>query len=539
MDLHISSRDVFGKADFRCSTSARIAKMQVNSIDNQTTLPGQTPDGQNAGTDPKPRTQPAVYDTSKIGKQSEEPAEIYSGKPPPGLNVGTRFKLDENGHFVYVGYFPVINGRPEFLKGPPPADKNVGTVFKLDDKGNPLYVGYFELPKKEPGDKHVDTPLDVFWRGFKSGATHPAQTIGKMIDDQNGDKDHRAETTGKKIDGVLEKLPFTSDAIVITQAIAGETNPDGSPKLPQPNVGPHVDEVTSGGNGKTSPKTSPQKDPIETKKSEPGANVTKSPPDAKLKKTESLDNSKHIPNTSSEASAQFTVPKEYARAPNGGLKANNDFPGVFQDDKGNNFVQAGNQNWPVRYDKDNGTWRVYNPDNAAKPQYPVQLDEHGDWQVHNNVGLKGGNPGDGNPNGNPPNNRDKLDKVVGNSPTGEVPGSYPNSVKIVNDLLQRLHINLSNQSADTIINNVKQVDSGQMAHGRASAREVWTFARDVADPKLPMKDRAAAALGMVLNGIAGPAYMAQFDLQNYHFGTNQSADLRQAMHMFAQFDPQG
>jgi hypothetical protein len=81
------------------------------------------------------------------------------------------------------------------------------------------------------------------------------------------------------------------------------------------------------------------------------------------------------------------------------------------------------------------------------------------------------------------------------------------------------------------------VDAGEIAHATASAREVWTFARDVADPRLPMKDRAAAALGMVLNGVLAPAYLTQFDLDNYHFGRDQSADLRRAMQMFVQFEP--
>ena len=81
------------------------------------------------------------------------------------------------------------------------------------------------------------------------------------------------------------------------------------------------------------------------------------------------------------------------------------------------------------------------------------------------------------------------------------------------------------------------MNAGEIAHASASAREVWTFARDVADPNLPMKDRAAAAFGMVLNGVLAPAYMTGFDLNNYHFGRDQSADLRRAMQMFVQFDP--
>ncbi len=41
---------------------------------------------------------------------------------------------------------------------------------------------------------------------------------------------------------------------------------------------------------------------------------------------------------------------------------------------------------------------------------------------------------------------------------------------------------------------------------------------------------------MVLNGIFSPAYHAQFDVGLYHFGQNQTQDLRNAMHLFTQFD---
>jgi hypothetical protein len=52
-----------------------------------------------------------------------------------------------------------------------------------------------------------------------------------------------------------------------------------------------------------------------------------------------------------------------------------------------------------------------------------------------------------------------------------------------------------------------------------------------------MKDCSAAALGMVINGVVAPAYMTQFDLENYHFARDQSADPRRTMQMFIQNDP--
>jgi hypothetical protein len=231
------------------------------------------------------------------------------------------------------------------------------------------------------------------------------------------------------------------------------------------------------------------------------------------------------------------VPTQYAGKPKGNLGADPNSPGVLRDEKGQSYIQAGEQNWPVRYDKDNGSWRVYQPGDPAKLQYPVELDEQGNWQVHHDVGLKGGSPGTAGNSSNNMANRDRVHEMTTSSPTGDVPGSYPSSVKIVNDLLKRLDINLSDHSADTIVSNLHKVNAGEIAHASASAREAWTFARDVSDSNLPMKDRAAAAFGMVLNGALAPAYMTGFDLGNYHFGRDQSGDLRRAMQMFVQFDP--
>ncbi len=90
--------------------------------------------------------------------------------------------------------------------------------------------------------------------------------------------------------------------------------------------------------------------------------------------------------------AQFDVPAAYARKPKGGLHADPNSAGVFRDEKGQAYIKSGDQTWPVNFDKDNGTWRVYSPDNPTKYQYPVRADESGNWQVHDEVGLKGGKP---------------------------------------------------------------------------------------------------------------------------------------------------
>lgn len=234
----------------------------------------------------------------------------------------------------------------------------------------------------------------------------------------------------------------------------------------------------------------------------------------------------------------FDVPPAYARSPNGKLQPDPHAVGVYRDEKGQSYVMVKDQTFPVAFDKDNQTWRIARPDNPSGYRYPVRL-ENGNWQVHGDVGLPGGGGGGGAGEGNNMSNRDRLNSTLQGSPTVGQPGSYPSTVDVVNQMLKHYGINLSNQSAESIINNVHRVDAGDLAHAGASASEVWAFRRDLADSNLPMKDRAAAALGVVLNGVAGPAYMAEFDLQNYHFGKNQTADLRRAMQMFIQFDLKG
>ncbi|PQV45204.1 hypothetical protein [Paraburkholderia sp. BL21I4N1] len=68
--------------------------------------------------------------------------------------------------------------------------------------------------------------------------------------------------------------------------------------------------------------------------------------------------------------------------------------GVAYDDKGQGFIKQDALTLPVRYDKANGTWRVFTPENPTKYQPPVSQDNNGTWQVHGNVGLPGGFKGD-------------------------------------------------------------------------------------------------------------------------------------------------
>ncbi|MFL9903890.1 hypothetical protein PQR71_38175 [Paraburkholderia fungorum] len=523
MDAHLSSGDVFGKADFDSLFNSG-PQMKVGSSSNQQNAFDQFVTAQRSEQAAQPPAQPAVFDTSgSSGTQRSASSNDGSTQDPMQIhNVGTNWKLGPNGEHIYLGSFPA----PQ--------------------------------PQRDPN--HAETQTDVFKRGFKDGATHPAQTMGKINDMATGDKSHSGEETGKKIDDVLQKLPVIGDALTITRGAAGEKDPDGNPQLPQPNVQLEVpgDSVKGGQLGRPAEKPSsevpsntkpgtepaPSESPSAGSGSAPVAPVPSKPAQSGTPQSRTDEPPANTPqadepakNAPSASGSHFDVPAQYAGKPKGNLEADPHTPGVFRDDKGQSYIQAGEQNWPVRYDKDNGTWRVYQPDDPAKLQYPIALDEQGNWQVHDDVGLKGGSPSATASSSDNMANRDRLHDTATNSPTGNVPGSYPSSVKIVNDMLKRLDINLSDQSADAIVNNLHQVNAGEIAHASASAREVWTFARDVADPNLPMKDRAAAAFGMVLNGVLAPAYMTGFDLNNYHFGRDQSADLRRAMQMFVQFDP--
>jgi hypothetical protein len=98
----------------------------------------------------------------------------------------------------------------------------------------------------------------------------------------------------------------------------------------------------------------------------------------------------------SEASQRITgtktsLPDSYAVQPApDSLKAAQGWKHVLIDNKGQHYITRDGKTYPARFDVDNYTWRVYQPNNAYRPQYPVRLNTRGDWEVHNNVGLKGG-----------------------------------------------------------------------------------------------------------------------------------------------------
>lgn len=66
--------------------------------------------------------------------------------------------------------------------------------------------------------------------------------------------------------------------------------------------------------------------------------------------------------------------------------------GVMVDQQGQNFITMDGQPFAVKYDKDNGTWRVYDRNNPWRPSFPVRVNEEGVWEPHSDTGLVGGAP---------------------------------------------------------------------------------------------------------------------------------------------------
>ncbi|MFM0161328.1 hypothetical protein [Paraburkholderia sediminicola] len=434
--------------------------MEILSASSQQNDPGQVGAEQPGGQVAQPAARPAIFDTS-TGKDvnantSASAAGLAGGTPNPG----SREVSSQSIAVTDPAQAPHADGTRD----------NVATEFKLGTNGTPIHVASQPVPGSPRDSSQDATQGDVFWRGFKDGATHPGQTLGKISDMASGDPSGSGEKTGTKVDEVLEKLPVVGDGLQITRGIAGEKEADGTPVLVTPNVQPDAEEglTTSRPAGEPSvsvpsdesvlmkpgkqpapPEASPvgrerapsQAQPAGTQAAQgeavqppadqaqtaeaqtispqPAQRQTAQPettqapavqtqtrhPQAAPRETDQRQTAPaeagkapadasqaRAPGTSapSTSGTQFDVPAQYASKPAGNLQADPHSPGVFRDDKGQAFIRSGDQTWPVRYDRDNGTWRVYNPDNPTKYQYPVRADENGNWQVHNDVGLKGG-----------------------------------------------------------------------------------------------------------------------------------------------------
>lgn len=65
-------------------------------------------------------------------------------------------------------------------------------------------------------------------------------------------------------------------------------------------------------------------------------------------------------------------------------------PGILENE-GNRYVEMGGKIYHVRYDSDNGTWRVFNKDTPSKPQFAVRWnDATQSMETHSDVGGAGG-----------------------------------------------------------------------------------------------------------------------------------------------------
>lgn len=120
-------------------------------------------------------------------------------------------------------------------------------------------------------------------------------------------------------------------------------------------------------------------------------------------------------------------------------------------------------------------------------------------------------------------NRANLDQRSSRSPYAGEPGSYPDTVSVVNAALKRTGIGLSPDSLATIKNNMDQVDDGSLTHAQASSRESRTFAQDALNGNLPTGDRLMAMAGALINATVGPAYMAEKDVAQHVKGRSNSS----------------
>lgn len=87
--------------------------------------------------------------------------------------------------------------------------------------------------------------------------------------------------------------------------------------------------------------------------------------------------------------AGLPIPESYEVArPKGHLEQR--ISGESVDARGDRYIEKAGRWYRVRYDADNGTLRVYSPTDASRPAYPVRLGADGQFEVHGEVGLKGG-----------------------------------------------------------------------------------------------------------------------------------------------------
>jgi orotate phosphoribosyltransferase-like protein len=94
--------------------------------------------------------------------------------------------------------------------------------------------------------------------------------------------------------------------------------------------------------------------------------------------------------TSAPRAEGLPIPPSYEEPrPSGELDWRNN---VFVDKQGGRHIEKDGHWYKVKYDADNGTLRVIHPQDASKPTYPVRIGANAEFEVHGDVGLKGGGP---------------------------------------------------------------------------------------------------------------------------------------------------
>ncbi len=109
-------------------------------------------------------------------------------------------------------------------------------------------------------------------------------------------------------------------------------------------------------------------------------------------KVDHLASSSRLSGNQSSGSQPTTWPAHYALDAIPDEYATSAKPGVYVNrNGGSNFIVANDRAYAVSYDKDNGTYRILDSSNPSRFSYPVRRNpETGQWEIHNDVGLKGG-----------------------------------------------------------------------------------------------------------------------------------------------------
>jgi hypothetical protein len=88
------------------------------------------------------------------------------------------------------------------------------------------------------------------------------------------------------------------------------------------------------------------------------------------------------------------LPRAYIGTPKGDLRSDPRYMGIVVDESGKRYAQIGAHYYAVRNDSANGTWRAIQLQEPAKPGIPIRRDRAGNWQPHDDTGLRGGSPND-------------------------------------------------------------------------------------------------------------------------------------------------